>query len=92
MRRFAYERPGSLAEATRLLADAGDGARILAGGTDLVVGLRDDTIQPEMVVDLKWVEEFTRETIVVRDGVFTFNALATTMCASSVTSWKRRLE
>jgi carbon-monoxide dehydrogenase medium subunit len=77
MRRFAYERPGSLAEATRLLADAGDGARALAGGTDLVVGLRDDSIQPKVVVDLKWIEEFSGQTIVVRDGIFTFNALAT---------------
>jgi len=77
MRGFAYERPTSLAEATSLLAQAGEGARILAGGTDLVVGLRDDTIRPEVVVDLKWVEEFGAETIVVREGVFAFNALAT---------------
>lgn len=77
MRRFAYERPGSLAEATRLLADAGEGARILAGGTDLVVGLRDDSIQPEIVVDLKWIEEFSGDAIFVRDGIFTFSAVAT---------------
>ncbi len=77
MRSFAYERPGSLAEATSLLAEAGDGARVLAGGTDLVVGLRDDTVRPEVVVDLKWIEEFKGEPIVVRDGLFTFNALAT---------------
>ncbi len=69
MRRFAYERPGSLAEATRILAEAGESARILAGGTDLVVGLRDDSIQPDVVVDLKWVEEFRVETIVRADGV-----------------------
>ena len=77
MRSFAYERPASLAEATSLLAEAGEGARILAGGTDLVVGLRDDTIQPDVVVDLKWIEELMGPTIVVRDGRFTFNALAT---------------
>lgn len=77
MRRFAYERPATLAEATRLLAEAGAGARILAGGTDLVVGLRDDTIQPEVVVDLKGIEEFSGETIVRGDGSYAFNALAT---------------
>ena len=77
MRRFAYERPASVAEATRILAEAGDGARILAGGTDLVVGLRDDFIQPDVVVDLKWVEEFRVEPIVRAGGVYTFNALAT---------------
>jgi len=77
MRRFAYERPVTLAEASRLLADAGDGARILAGGTDLVVGLRDDSVQPDVVVDLKWVDELAGQTIVRGDGVLTFNALAT---------------
>jgi len=77
MRRFAYERPRTLAEATRTLAEAGDGARILAGGTDLVVGLRDDSIRPQVVVDIKEIEEFAGPTI-VRDGeTFIFNALAT---------------
>jgi CO/xanthine dehydrogenase FAD-binding subunit len=77
MRRFAYERPKTLAEATRLLAEAGDEARILAGGTDLVVGLRDDSIQPGVLIDLKWIEEFAGQTIVRAGDVFTFNALAT---------------
>jgi len=76
MRRFAYERPETLAEATRLLSEAGAGARILAGGTDLVVGLRDDSIQPDVVVDLKWVTDLGGETITQDDGVLTFIALA----------------
>jgi carbon-monoxide dehydrogenase medium subunit len=77
MRRFAYERPRSLAEATRLLAQAGEGARVLAGGTDLVVGLRDDSIRPEVVVDIKWIEELGGETISRNDGALRFSALAT---------------
>ena len=64
MRRFAYERPGTLAEVTHLLAEAGGEARLLAGGTDLVVGLRDGSIEPAVVIDLKWVEEFSGPTIV----------------------------
>jgi carbon-monoxide dehydrogenase medium subunit len=77
MRRFAYERPRTLAQATSLLADAGDGARVLAGGTDLVVGLRDGSIEPSVVVDLKWVDDLGGDTIVAGDGVLTFGALAT---------------
>jgi carbon-monoxide dehydrogenase medium subunit len=77
MRTFDYERPKTLAEATRLLAEAGAGGRVLAGGTDLVVGLRDDSIQPAVVVDLKWVEELAGQTIRNSDGVITFGALAT---------------
>lgn len=77
MRAFDYERPTSLTGATGLLAEAGAGARILAGGTDLVVSLRDDSIQPKIVVDLKWIEEFAGPTRVREDGVLRFNALAT---------------
>ncbi len=77
MRRFDYERPGTLAGVIALLADAGAGARILAGGTDLVVGLRDESIQPAVVVDLKWVAEFAGETIVDHGDVIRFGALAT---------------
>lgn len=77
MRRFAYERPRDLAEATRLLAEAGEGARVLAGGTDLVVGLRDDSIRPEVVVDIKWIAELGGETISRSDGALRFSALAT---------------
>jgi carbon-monoxide dehydrogenase medium subunit len=77
MRRFSYERPGTLAEATRLLAEGGDEARVRAGGTDLVVGLRDGSTRPSLVVDLKWVEEFGGDSIRCADGAITFGALAT---------------
>jgi len=77
MRRFAYQRPKTLAEAARLLEEEGPEARVLAGGTDLVVGLRDDSIQPAVVIDLKWIEDFPHESIVLDGGVLRFSALAT---------------
>ena len=59
MRAFAYERPDRIsAEAVALLADAGpDAARPLAGGTDLIIRLRDGTIRPRTVVDVKGLAE-----------------------------------
>jgi CO/xanthine dehydrogenase FAD-binding subunit len=57
MRPFAYARPASLAEAVALLAEHGPDARVLAGGTDLVIRLRDGSAQPSLVVDLKRVAE-----------------------------------
>jgi carbon-monoxide dehydrogenase medium subunit len=77
MRRFAYERPSTLAAATQLLADAGEEARVLAGGTDLVVGLRDGTLRPSVVVDVKRVEELQGEPISEQEGIIRFSALAT---------------
>jgi carbon-monoxide dehydrogenase medium subunit len=76
MRAFAYERPESLAEATRILVEAGDEAMILAGGTDLVVGLRDGSMQPRLVVDLKRVRDFGEPAIERSDGGYTFSAMA----------------
>jgi CO/xanthine dehydrogenase FAD-binding subunit len=68
MRPFAYERPADLAEAFSLLAAHGDGrARLLAGGTDLLIRLRDGTVQPEVVVDVKRIAELS-DAIVEEDG------------------------
>jgi carbon-monoxide dehydrogenase medium subunit len=57
MRAFAYERPESLAEAVAILAEHGPDARLLAGGTDLIIRLRDGTIRPRVVVDVKRIAE-----------------------------------
>lgn len=57
MRAFAYERPTRLDEAVALLAEHGPEARLLAGGTDLIIRLRDGTVRPRVVVDLKHVAE-----------------------------------
>ena len=57
MHPFAYARPTSLAEAVALLGQHGPAARVLAGGTDLLIRLRDGTLQPELVVDLKRIAE-----------------------------------
>lgn len=57
MRAFAYERPTLLGDAVALLDEHGPEARLLAGGTDLIIRLRDGTIRPRVVVDLKRVAE-----------------------------------
>ncbi len=57
MHPFEYARPASLAEAVALLAEHGPGARVLAGGTDLVIRLRDGTVAPGLVVDVKRIPE-----------------------------------
>jgi carbon-monoxide dehydrogenase medium subunit len=57
MRSFDYQRPGTIADAVVLLERHGPNAQILAGGTDLLIGLRDGTIQPSVVIDLKRIPE-----------------------------------
>jgi len=65
MRAFAYERPADLAGAIALLAEHGPDARPLAGGTDLIIRLRDGSIRPRVVVDVKRIAELDDG---IRDG------------------------
>lgn len=57
MHTFAYARPTLLAEAVALLEAHGPDARLLAGGTDLVIRLRDGTARPGVVIDIKRIAE-----------------------------------
>lgn len=56
--RFDYHAPTAREELFALLAERGPGARILAGGTDLLGDVRSGLARPEAVVDLKRVEGY----------------------------------
>jgi CO/xanthine dehydrogenase FAD-binding subunit len=73
--RFRYHRPKTLDEALRLLGEVGPGARILAGGTDLLVGLGDGSVTTEDVVDIKAIPGLAE--ITLEDGVMTIGACVT---------------
>ncbi|MEM6387987.1 MAG: FAD binding domain-containing protein [Pseudomonadota bacterium] len=61
MKPFDYMRPKDLEEASAAWAAHGSSARLLAGGTDLTVGLRHGAIQTDLVIDLKEVVELTSD-------------------------------
>ncbi len=50
---FDYVRAKALNEVHRLLEEHGEAARLLMGGTDLFVRMRDGFISPQIVVDVK---------------------------------------
>ena len=50
---FDYARPSTVAEAIGILHGQDGAARVLCGGTDLLVGLRHHTLTPRVVVDIK---------------------------------------
>ena len=52
-----YEAPQSLEGAVALLAGATGEARVLAGGTDLLVQMRADVVDPDLIVDIKKIAE-----------------------------------
>src|SRR4249919_3350675 len=55
--RMRYEAPESLEGVVALLAGAKGEARVLAGGTDLLVQIRADVVDPELIVDIKKIRE-----------------------------------
>jgi len=67
-----YESPQTMDEAVALLAGADGQARVLAGGTDLLVQLRNDMIEPELVVDIKHIDE--ARGITAEDGGYRIGA------------------
>jgi len=52
-----YEAPDSVEGAVALLLGATGDARVLAGGTDLLVQMRADILDPELIVDIKKISE-----------------------------------
>ncbi|PYM96631.1 MAG: oxidoreductase [Candidatus Rokuibacteriota bacterium] len=62
-----YEAPKSLQGALALLAGATGEARVLAGGTDLLVQMRADIVEPDLIVDIKKIPE-TRAVVEERGG------------------------
>jgi carbon-monoxide dehydrogenase medium subunit len=89
MRAFSYERPAGLAEAFGVLAAHPDGgARLLAGGTDLLIRLRDGTLRPDVVVDVKRITEI--EDTIRADGEWLIIGARTAMTEILADSLVRR--
>ena len=52
-----YEAPETVERAAALLAESTGEARVLAGGTDLLVQMRADVVEPALIVDIKRIAE-----------------------------------
>lgn len=72
MQEMRYESPKTLEAAVALLAGASTQARVLAGGTDLLIQMRGGRVEPELLVDIKGIPEMT--SVVSENGVYQFGA------------------
>ena len=59
MTELRYLAPRTLDEAISAFAAGGSAARILAGGTDLLVQMRSGVVKPGLIVDIKKIAEMT---------------------------------
>ncbi len=60
---FTYISPRSLEEALKILEDRGEGAQVIAGGTDLMIQIREGKLGAGLLVDITYIPElrFIRE-------------------------------
>ena len=77
MSEILYEAPKTLEAAVDLLSGAKGVARVLAGGTDLLVQMRGGLVAPGLLVDIKGIPEM--RLIVAENGGFRFGAAVTCM-------------
>ena len=80
MSALRYERPKTLEAAVALLAESAGPARVLAGGTDLLIQMRSGRVSPALLVDCKDIAEMTA--IAAEDAGFRFGA--STACMALV--------
>lgn len=69
MQEFLYFRPETLDEAVELLDRYGRNIKVLAGGTDLIVALRDRTVVCKYIMDIKAVKELQNISYSGSDGL-----------------------
>jgi len=72
-----YEAPSSLGDAIALLACSSGTSRVLAGGTDVIVQMETDLIEPDLVVDIKKIPDLRG--IAMENGGFRVGAAVTGM-------------
>ena len=69
MIRFDYLEPATLPEAFSLLEQHGDEARVIAGGTSLIIWMRQRLLMPKIVIGLGRIPDFDRITFNQKDGL-----------------------
>ena len=58
--KFEYFAPKTLETALNLLAEKGEGARVMAGGTDLVIKMKHGLLKPQAIIALKEIAGLDR--------------------------------
>ena len=69
MKDFEYCAPSTVREAVALKAEKGNAARVLAGGTDLIVQMRGKRFAPDRVIDIKNIADANELSYSPRKGL-----------------------
>ncbi len=69
MIRFDYQEPTTLKKAFSLMEKYGDDARVMSGGTALIIMMRQRLLMPKIVISLERIPKFDRITYNNKDGL-----------------------
>jgi aerobic carbon-monoxide dehydrogenase medium subunit len=69
MIRFDYQEPTTLKKAFALMEKHGDDGRVIAGGTSLIIMMRQRLLMPKVVISLGRIPRFDRITYNAKDGL-----------------------
>jgi CO/xanthine dehydrogenase FAD-binding subunit len=69
LQEFEYRRPETLEDALKVIDEHGKAAKILAGGTDIIIALKDKMISCKCVVDIKAIKELQNIEYSENDGL-----------------------
>jgi aerobic carbon-monoxide dehydrogenase medium subunit len=75
LRRFTIHQPKTIAEASQMLADLGEKARLYAGGTELLLAMKHDLLRYEHLVDVKTIPDLNK--IELKNGSLMIGSTAT---------------
>ena len=75
LRRFRLEEPGSIGEASELLARFGESAKVYAGGTELLLAMKEGLVQYERLINVKKLKGLND--VGAADGMIKIGALCT---------------
>lgn len=75
LRRFRLEEPESVAEASELLGRFGDSAKVYAGGTELLLAMKEGLVQYERLINVKKLKGLGE--VAAADGMIKIGALCT---------------
>jgi carbon-monoxide dehydrogenase medium subunit len=74
LRRFRLEEPESVSEVSELLGRFGDSAKIYAGGTELLLAMKEGLVQYERLINVK---KLKCQDVTVENGALSIGALCT---------------
>jgi aerobic carbon-monoxide dehydrogenase medium subunit len=75
LRRFTIHQPKTIAEASQMLGELGEKARLYAGGTELLLAMKHDLLRYEHLIDVKTIADLSK--IELKNGSLMIGCTAT---------------